>query len=53
MADDSDDEQLGEEQLKEEEPVPDKPKKIFINHIDTFHGKNIARVSGFELNTNV
>jgi hypothetical protein len=45
MADDSDDEQLGEEQVKEEEIVPDKPKKIFINHLDTFHGKNIARVS--------
>ena len=43
MADDSDDEQVGEEQVKEE-PVPDKPKKIFINQIDTFHGKNIARI---------
>ena len=44
MADDSDEEQVGEEQVKEE-PVPEKPKKIFINHIDTYHGKNIARVS--------
>ncbi len=47
MADDSDDEQVGEEQLKEEEAVPDKPKKFFINHIDSYHGKNIARVSDF------
>jgi hypothetical protein len=47
MADDSDDEPLGEEQLKEEEPVPEKPRKIFINHIDSYHGKNIARVSNF------
>ncbi|UJR15265.1 hypothetical protein I4U23_002219 [Adineta vaga] len=43
MADDSDEEQVGEEQVKEE-PVPEKPKKIFINHIDTYHGKNIARI---------
>jgi hypothetical protein len=47
MADDSDDEPLGEEPLKEEEAVPEKPKKIFINHIDSYHGKNIARVSNF------
>lgn len=47
MADDSDEEQLGEEQLKEEEAVPEKPKKIFINHIDSYHGKNVARVSDF------
>lgn len=47
MADDSDDEQIGEEQLKEEETVPDKPKKIFINHIDSYQGKNIARVNNF------
>lgn len=45
MANDSDDEQTGEEQLKEEEAVPEKPKKFFINHIDSYHGKNIARVS--------
>ena len=45
MADDSDEDQIGEEQVKEEEAVPEKPKKIFINHIDTYHGKNIARVS--------
>ncbi len=44
MADDSDEEQVAEEQLKEE-AIPEKPKKIFINHIDTYHGKNIARVS--------
>ncbi|CAF1386022.1 unnamed protein product [Adineta steineri] len=43
MADDSDEEQVGEEQVKEE-PVPEKPKKIFINHVDTYHGKNIARI---------
>jgi len=47
MADDSDDEQLGEEQFKEEEAVPEKPKRIFINHIDSYQGKNIARVSDF------
>jgi hypothetical protein len=47
MADDSDDEQPGEEELKEEDAVPEKPKKVFINHIDTYHGKNIARVSNF------
>jgi hypothetical protein len=45
MADDSDNEQAGEEELKEEEAVPEKPKKIFINHVDSYHGKNIARVS--------
>jgi len=44
MADDSDDEQIGEEQVKEEEIVPEKPKKIFINHVDSYHGKHIARV---------
>ncbi|CAF3511735.1 unnamed protein product [Rotaria socialis] len=44
MADDSDEEQVGEEQLKEEEALPQKPKKIFINHIDSYHGKNIARI---------
>ena len=43
MADDLDDEQLGEEQ-KEEEATPERVKKIFINHVDTFHGKHIARV---------
>ena len=48
MADDSDEEQVGEEQVKEEEAVPQKPKKIFINHIDSYHGKNIARVSHFD-----
>ncbi|CAF3808795.1 unnamed protein product [Rotaria sp. Silwood1] len=44
MADDSDEEQVGEEQLKEEEAVPQKPKKIFINHLDSYHGKHIARI---------
>jgi hypothetical protein len=50
MADDSDEEQTGEEELKEEEAVPEKPKKLFINHIDSYHGKNIARVSVYEIN---
>lgn len=45
MADDSDEEHIGEEQLKEEEALPQKPRKIFINHVDSYHGKNIARVS--------
>ena len=49
MADDSDDEQVAEEQLKEEEAVPEKPKKIFINHIDSYHGKNIARVCSIRI----
>lgn len=44
MADDSDDEQIGEEQVKEEEVVPEKPKKIFINHVDSYHGKHVARI---------
>lgn len=44
MADDIEDEQSGEEQ-KEEEALPERLKKIFINHVDSFHGKHIARVS--------
>ena len=39
---DDDDERVTEEQ--EEEAIPEKPKKVFINHVDTFHGKHIARV---------
>ena len=41
--DDDDDERVAEEQ--QEEAIPEKPKKVFINHVDTFHGKHIARVS--------
>lgn len=44
MTDELDDEQLAEEQ-KEEEALPERIKKIFINHVDSFHGKHIARVS--------
>jgi len=43
MTDELDDEQLAEEQ-KEEEALPERIKKIFINHVDSFHGKHIARI---------
>jgi hypothetical protein len=48
MANDSDEERIDEEQLKEEdEGISEKDKKIFINQVDSYHGKNIARVSEF------
>ncbi len=38
-----------EEELHEDEEVPsDKDKKIFINYVDSYHGKHIARVSVFD-----
>jgi hypothetical protein len=46
MADEFDDVDIGEEHREEEEEaLPEKPKKIFINHVDSYHGKHIARVS--------
>jgi hypothetical protein len=47
MADDSDLERIdGEQRNEEDEEVePVKEKKVFINHLDSYHGKNIARVS--------
>jgi NOL1/NOP2/fmu family ribosome biogenesis protein len=41
MANDSDDE------LATEKILIEKDKKLFLNHIDCYHGKNIARV-GFD-----
>ena len=45
MANDSDEEHLEDEQ-QNENILGDKERKIFFNHVDSFHGKNIARVSG-------
>ena len=45
MTDDSDQEHIDEKEHKEEEQISEQEKRIFINHIDSYHGKNIARVS--------
>jgi hypothetical protein len=37
-----------EEEEVEEETIQDNFKKVFINHVDLYHGKNIARVSRFD-----
>jgi hypothetical protein len=40
-------ERIEEEEFNEEETNSEKDKRIFINHIDSYHGKHIARVSRF------
>jgi hypothetical protein len=42
MSKHSDEEQIEEEQLNEKTD-----RRIFINQVDSYHGKNIARVSEF------
>jgi hypothetical protein len=39
---------IEEREEEEEENIPEKDRKVFINHVDLFHGKNIARVSKFD-----
>lgn len=43
MANDSDEEQIDDEQ-ENPQILVDKERKVFINHVDSFHGKNIARI---------
>jgi hypothetical protein len=49
MANVSQEERVESSQLKDnnddDENVEEKDKKVFINHIDSYHGKHIARVS--------
>ncbi len=48
MANNSDEEHVEEEQLNVgEKVILEKDKKIFINQVDSYHGKHIARVSKF------
>jgi hypothetical protein len=42
----SDNEEIEEETVNEESPK-NETKRIFINHIDSYHGKNIAKVNYF------
>lgn len=44
MANDSDEEHLDDEQQIEIIPR-EKERHVFINQVDSYHGKNIARVS--------
>lgn len=44
MATDSDEEHIDDEQ-QNEFLFKDKERRIFFNHLDCFHGKNIARVN--------
>ncbi len=44
MANTSDGQRIEEE---EEEDIDERDKRIFINHVDSYHGKHIARVSEF------
>jgi hypothetical protein len=44
MANNSDGQRIEEE---EEEDIDERDKRIFINHVDSYHGKHIARVSEF------
>jgi len=50
MAKHIDEEHIDDEQSKEEgeeDDISEKEKKIFINYVDSFQGKNIARVSSW------
>ncbi len=44
MANTSDEQRIEEE---EDEGIDEKDKRIFINQVDSYHGKHIARVSEF------
>jgi len=46
MSNHSDEEHIEEEQFNEE-GISERDKRIFINQVDSYHGKHLARVSEF------
>jgi len=47
MSNHSDEKHIEDEELNEETGISERDKRIFINQVDLYHGKNIARVSKF------
>jgi len=47
MSNHSNEEHIEDEELNEEIGISERDKRIFINQVDSYHGKNIARVSEF------